>query len=67
MSYLAKVAALEASIEASIFRAACGLPPREELASPAAFRAALAVAVATREGVCSDRQVAERYITVLLA
>ena len=37
MSYLAKVAALEASN----FRQACGLPPRAELASPAAFAAAL--------------------------
>ena len=39
MSLLARVAALEATE----FRSACGLPPREELASPAAFAAALVV------------------------
>ena len=37
MSFLAKVAALEASS----FRQDCGLPPRAELASPVAFAAAL--------------------------
>ena len=37
MSFLEKVAALEASS----FRQDCGLPPRAELASPVAFAAAL--------------------------
>ena len=68
MSYLAKVAALEAST----FRAACGLhgglPPREELASPAAFRAALAALGEAANTESSLTEVADRLIvTVLLA
>ena len=52
MSLLAKVAALEATD----FRKACGLPPREELASPAAFAAALAVCGKQPEGGSYSRR-----------